>query len=86
MVRGTTGSPTLDIDEKRIRNYHSTKKKLTGTPQQVKRGKVPSRAVPNYIKDSVHKYSKHSQNRQSLLSQKYKQRVHSRKSEYDHLV
>ena len=24
---------TLDIDEKRIRNFHSTKNKTTGTPQ-----------------------------------------------------
>ena len=47
---------TLDIDEKRIRNYHLTKNKTTGTPQQCKRGKVPSRTVPNYIKDSVRKH------------------------------
>ena len=47
---------TLDIDEKRIRNCHLTKNKTTGTPQQCKRGKVPSRTVPNYIKDSVRKH------------------------------
>ncbi|XP_065650615.1 uncharacterized protein LOC136078746 [Hydra vulgaris] len=47
---------TLDIDEKRIRNHHSTKNKTTGTPQQYKRGKVPSQTVPNSIKDSVRKH------------------------------
>ena len=42
--------------KKRIRNYHLTKNKKTGTPQRYKRGKVPSRAVSNYIKHSVRKH------------------------------
>jgi len=43
----------LAVDEKRIRNAHYSRNEITGTPSQYRRGKKPSRVVPDIVKETV---------------------------------
>ena len=47
---------TLNISEKRVRNYHSTKNEMTGVPSDYRRGKTPSNAIDKSVKDKVREH------------------------------